>query len=634
MYFDDDDDEHDPLYGFLPDLAPPKPEDEAAFRANQAAEVPRPPPPVQEPEPIAEPEPEPAPQPTAAPPLEQHAEEPLPPSLVDREANGAYAFEPPDPDPPKSTSLLDDEGAQWAALFDTFLNGGRGVGKILGAAAVQKSKKKSEALDNDYKQAQIDHLRGTGGMTELQRRRLELQAEGQGLVRDREGRLWEALNSRTGELRRKQDPNAASAVATRDVLREKYPDRFHPGDAMDKAGPEALDRLKPVISQEASVALGPAKNKTAAEKKAMETDARIQAEVNRQKDLDALAGSKAKATAQGTDEGHLANTQELARQRAAGTQAGQGDLKERAFYLKAGELFRGGKDEKADLDMVGILDNLDQTEGGIVPKDMAERLAQNSTIAERYVDKSRLPVVAGKRMLLEVWSRGQTGAASTTHEEERFRAQVANQFATASDEAIEAAYNQLRDIVQKRVAGKAVGNPAAVDIMKLIVRDPYSWLSVTPEQAQAWNKPSVDPAASPQTKQTYPASPAAPHAPTPRQTAAGQEQTQLQPPPQAPLPQPDPAAHQTDDQLAAQELKGLLGDLPVTSGMPDAEDAAFEDAITNAPPHARPNPSRDHRRDKSRPAQDKLDRANDRKPTKRKSRADEEAEELMRRMMH
>lgn len=455
-----------------------------------------------------------------------HATQPWQPSAAMKPSDpGAYAFEPPAPDAPTKTSLLDDEGAQWAALFDTFLNGGRGVGKILGAAAVQKSKKQSETLDDQYKQAQIDHLRGTGpnaDQLDIQRQRLLLQAQGIAQGNTREHRLLGHEQDRIAERGKAQDPNSAQMQGIRKLIEPHLtPDQMA---AFDNITMESMKYAAPVVNKEVETGLViPGRRAKAAGEKAGAVTAST---LDTKHNFAPTTRADKAAEAEAVDAAHAVHAKELAQQRTEGNEAGRGDLRERQFQERIRSKFVA--EHKEDLDVAGLINEIEHS-GGITSEQgsaAVEAAAVKSTLVERgLVDPKRLDVVSAHRLILEFWGRALTGKAGTSKEDQQFARETAAD-AFASPEIVESRFRQLSGVVQRRLREGALGNPSAVDLVGIQVDDPVGYLGYTEDQVKSWRRPSgQQPSAAPVVPGTDPAS-------NPRQTAAGQ------PPPTAATPPP------------------------------------------------------------------------------------------------
>lgn len=528
MYFDPDEDEE---LKALQQLPPPAPETAP------------PPAPIEMPPPK-----QPAPPPSAA-----EFSVPDPQAGDDAEDAGAYAAKP-GPEPRESVSLLDDEGAQWAALLDTLLNGGRGVGKILGAAAVQKSKKESQSLDNEYKRAQIQHLRGGNAeQLELRRRALELQAQGLDLAYGKEGRIGRGQDWRQTQKEREQDPNSEAARTLKQFAYKNFPDEF-PRGSLDNISAETWTMARGLIEKKAEVseAIAPKKARNAGLTTANQTQARIDIEAESADKIAEVEAAKVRAR----DAAALENAEALAAARRRGSVAGD-TRAERQYQQRIKDKFLD--DYKSELDVVGLLEEIDRG-GGVTSKDGVQTLEQlalkSPLVAGGLVDSKRLDPIAAKRLILELWGRALTGKAGTSAEDQRFALQ-AGAAATQGPKEVEAAYSALGGVVQRRIRAATLGNPGAVDVVGLYREDPFGYLGVTPEQVDAWRRPAGSSAATPQAGVTNSTQSMA-NTPTPREQVEQQEATQGQPPAA-----PPPPSYNANDKTV-EELQALEPPLPGT----------------------------------------------------------------------
>lgn len=112
---------------------------------------------------------------------------------------------------------------------------------------------------------------------------------------------------------------------------------------------------------------------------------------------------------------------------------------------------------ETNLDIAGLIQDIESAPGG-VPPDFFERFS--SSITARGIAPERLESWQAKHLVLELWSRGQSGAAISGTEDEKFKLQ-AGIAPTASSEQVEAAYNVLSRLTARRLRGSAAGNRAA-----------------------------------------------------------------------------------------------------------------------------------------------------------------------------
>lgn len=132
------------------------------------------------------------------------------------------------------------------------------------------------------------------------------------------------------------------------------------------------------------------------------------------------------------------------------------------------------KTQKTNLDAIGLMDEIDRgSDSGYAPTTVAERFG--SAIASYGIPPDRLPAWQAKKLLLEEWARGQSGAAISNPETAKFLQQL-GQHPLQSEEASNAAYDQFRRLITKRISGAARGNPAARDVLRSYTSDPDAYL--------------------------------------------------------------------------------------------------------------------------------------------------------------
>lgn len=418
----------------------------------------------------------------------------------------------PDYEPPersKSKGLFGDEGAAWAALLDVFVNKGRGTPQIIAAASQLPEQRRRNQIEEDYKIAQINAMnrRGIEDPEEKELRRLRLEQ-----AQTRLEQQAKQMEATAGEyLRRKQETEAKYGAGSPQVqqLAEMYRQLGVPEKILGVVEGMSMDTVRataPTIRQQSDLAQSPRLAAAAANKAAAVADATADVRHAHAGQVAQDAANQAGAVYAST----IPYARDKARETAAGTQEGQGDYKERRMRYEQSRNYV--KDFGDELDIAGLMTDVEHA-GGAVPESIAERF--RNTITARGIDPKRLTAWQARQLILEKWARSQSGAAISNSEEGRFVSQVGLN-PTASAEQINAAFNVLSGLVQRRLRGGAVNNPAAMDVLRQsgTVDDPESYLGMTTEEASANAKQVVAP---PPARESV------------RQTAVAQE-----PPPPAP----------------------------------------------------------------------------------------------------
>ncbi len=115
------------------------------------------------------------------------------------------------------------------------------------------------------------------------------------------------------------------------------------------------------------------------------------------------------------------------------------------------------KERETELDIAGLIQDVEDSPGG-TPPGFFERF--RNAITARGIDPDRMEAWQAKQMILELWARGQTGAAISESEDGRFITQ-AGMDPAASREQVEAAYKVLTRLTRRRLRGYAASNPEA-----------------------------------------------------------------------------------------------------------------------------------------------------------------------------
>lgn len=398
-----------------------------------------------EPDPVAETEAIEAAAPVAAPaaPQEQAQallEKPAEPEQKQLWAQQYQDMQPAASAPAPAQSGTDKKGMFWASMADLMLNRGRNIGGIM----VEANKPRPDAsLNNELKRAQIERLRGgrVGNPLEAERLRIQQAAETRKLA---------AAN----RLDERQNPNSDRANSVRQMLYQR-------GVSADMTGLSVDDMIKtnPAYKQEIENFYAGDKAKNAALQAGSTKTAQLDAEhaVAPRSAGDAAQQAGAVSTATFGDRAQLAAIGAAAgMDRAKFEQADRRAIKDEGY----GQQFN--KDQANNLSIIGLMQDVQNTPGGLVPQSLAERLADKSTLMANGIDSARMPAVVAKRMIMEKWGREQSGAAISKTEDGRFVQQVgANPMASESE--INAAFGTLQNLVQRDIAGAMAANPAAAD---------------------------------------------------------------------------------------------------------------------------------------------------------------------------
>lgn len=379
--------------------------------------------------------------------------------------------EAPDYTPTKG-GIFGDSGAEWAALLDVALNRGRGTGQILGAASQLRDKQQSSALDNQLKRAQVDYYshRGSNSAAELALREGNLEARNRGLDQagDREKRLLGEAKRRLDETTAKYGAGSPQVKQIEDYYRQQGVDTKNLGQmSMD-----AVKVVAPTLRQDAQIVKAPERALAAGEIAAAQEAGRLDSKHQQAPQQNADAASRAAMVAEAT----IPYVQEKARLQSSGTQIGQGDFRERKLQYEQAKDFANKNQDS--LDIQGLITELDHEPGGAVPQGFGERF--RSSLLARGIAPERLEPWQAKQLVLEKWSRSQSGAAISRSEVENFAIQT-GMSPTAAPQQVQAAYNVMSRLIQRRLRGAAVNNPAAVDVLRRggYVDDINSYLGAT-----------------------------------------------------------------------------------------------------------------------------------------------------------
>lgn len=458
---------------YSPDVLEPAREASAAInlaneQAQWAADADRLPVPPPDPEPPASAPPVRAAQPSAATqPVGQLAAKPSPAKVAD------------------SGEGL-DEGMVWAALLDAFVNKGRGTPQIIARASEMADARGKNALERQFKQAQIDWYNRRGQenpeLAAQRARRLDQGDRRLDMQEDAERRRVAADQLRQLAWETKNDPSGAQA--RKQWMYKNFPSMFKEG-SLDGLSPEEMNHMGTQFGQMSDLALSPQQAQAAGDKAAAVAGA--QADIKHAYAPQTAQDEANKAAA--VMQAQIPLQREKSRETAAGTMEGQGDYRERRLRWEQTRAF--AKDNEHELAIGGLINEINQA-GGAAPADFAERF--KGAITARGIDPARLQAWQAKQMVLEIWARKQTGAAISASEGEKFDIQTGMN-ATASPEQVEAAYAVMERLVQRQLRAQATNNPAAADVIfrSGVTDDPLGYLGMTESETQANAKKPVGP---------------------------------------------------------------------------------------------------------------------------------------------
>jgi hypothetical protein len=156
------------------------------------------------------------------------------------------------------------------------------------------------------------------------------------------------------------------------------------------------------------------------------------------------------------------------------------------------------KETEKDLGIARLMDDIDAS-GGAAPETLAERL-KGPLAGWGIGTPERLENWQAKRMVLELWSRQQSGAAINMSEDDNYRIQTGLS-PTASPGQVDAAYKVMSNVLQTWLRSKAAGNPdAARKVLDASGASSERWLGPAERKrstvpASAPSRPRVRPAA-------------------------------------------------------------------------------------------------------------------------------------------
>ncbi len=177
------------------------------------------------------------------------------------------------------------------------------------------------------------------------------------------------------------------------------------------------------------------------------------------------------------------------------------------------------KERELELDIAGMLQDIEASPGGAAPAGFAERFSR--AITARGIDPDRIETWQSKQMVLELWSRNQSGAAIGMSEGDRFKVQ-AGLSETATPEQVEAAVAVMRRLVARRLRATAAANPSAArDVATAQGLNVDAWLGK--QKAAAEEDYAADPAPS---QRAQPARPAKAPKRKPAAASAGDDEWQ------------------------------------------------------------------------------------------------------------
>ncbi len=216
-------------------------------------------------------------------------------------------------------------------------------------------------------------------------------------------------------------------------------------------------------------------------------------------------------TAAGISDATFENKRKLAEVQAGFRKEGE----EREHARELGKESRGFAERFAtknqmEMDVAGLINTVQSSPGGVAPATFPERF--RGAITAYVIGDDRIESWQAKHMILEIWSRSQSGAAISESEDGKFIMQVGLD-PKASAENIEAAFKVLSSVVDGRIKAAASPNPAgAAPVLKARNLDPAKYLQGM-EGVQV--QPAATPGGAPTPAAPAPAPPAgAPTTPT------------------------------------------------------------------------------------------------------------------------
>jgi len=341
-------------------------------------------------------------------------------------------------------------GLGLAAFLDLALNRGRNTGALLGtmAAGSDPYEQQMRDLEMQHKQAQIEAL-GRRGRERLQPRPIDprLQEYRERSIKLREDQFAASQAEKDRKAKEAEALKRLDSAETQSLRDAAVATGVDPEAVASMTG-EQIMQWRPQLGQMAQQL----RSDTSWQQRFGKTQAAQIAKEGREEERDLAKEGRA-------DERELAKE---GRDREAREQ-------ERAATF-ASEF---AKTHQTDLDIAGLIQDIENSPGG-VPPSFFERF--RSSLTARGIDPDRLEPWQAKQMVLELWSRKQTGANIATDEDAKFVSQVGMDPA-ASPEQIEAAYRVLGRVVGRRLKRVAVANPnAARDVAAAGGLDADRWI--------------------------------------------------------------------------------------------------------------------------------------------------------------
>jgi hypothetical protein len=361
----------------------------------------------------------------------------------------------------------------WAILADLALNKGRGLGPIL-AASSEQSQREHE-LAAEYKQAQIDEMRRRHSGGEVDPFKQWYQTEQTRLREEDMLRKQHAGEAAAAKYADAGNPNAEhtrgaltiagekAGASTRGRLEAQHD--FAPTGAED-----AATKARRIAEERQGVKFAGAEqdNALAAERAAAIAEATAPSKVQTATDIaEATAPTKVQ----------VAREQQVAKAQPVLDASGEEILTPQQRMAKENQGYAHAKGfldkHEKDLDIAALIQDVKGSpEGGASPQ-FFERF--KNTLTQRGIDPKRMEGWQAKQMILEEWSRAQSGAAINSTEDERFARQT-GLTPTAPKEQVEAAFNVLDRIERRRIRAAGVSNPAARDVVASYGLNPDEWV--------------------------------------------------------------------------------------------------------------------------------------------------------------
>lgn len=320
--------------------------------------------------------------------------------------------------------------------LDVGLNKGRGLGSIVSTADnveydnwMRRDKAKTSASQRDNRGADPLQIANRQRALELQERGIEAREKHAERLGDKD--------------MRDNDPESDAANRERDFY---YSMNVKPG-SLDGLSSSQM-RGNPAVKHLIDLGFAPQLNEAAADKARGAAEATAPSKVGVARD--SAAATEAIRQPNRIELAEVGEGKRIAaEERAAGRTSG---------YRAQDFAERYSKDNENEIAIAGMIDGIDAG-GGAVPDSVMERLRG---VAAGYgiATPERMDAWQSKQMVVELWSRAQSGAAINMSEDDKFAIQTGLS-PTASKEQIDSAYRVMSRVMQTKLGSKAAANPDA-----------------------------------------------------------------------------------------------------------------------------------------------------------------------------